>query len=466
MAQILPNSASFLITEDCNLACKYCFENKRRNWQIMSLEVLYKGLEYLCANVVKSGRQFHAMIFGGEPLLEPDLVQKLVDYGNELAKQNQVEFTASIITNATILTPEIEAMLTGYIKRGKFSIQLSIDGIGAAHDIYRITRGGKGSFGLIEKNIPGFQRLSRHQPGSVGVHSCINKKSLPFMFESYRFFAEEWGFKSIWFMPVHEEDWDENDIELYRSEVDKIARYILDKVRTTRDLSWIKGYSPLDKCVLPDRKPAAPCGAGKDFISITANGDIYPCHHFYFDAGPELKIGDVFSGINDSKRRIFLEYDQKDMNCPADCDNVSCYRCIAVNYQVNGSIISQVRGNYCRLSKIDRETILYIRGVLKDMGLFENKTNEPRLQLPEGAGGYHFSDSWVKDGMYYESYNNPEKGDRILLDAPADSIPTLPEACSGNSCRGDFDKFEVLAAGVMALLEKMDEVLIELRRKG
>jgi len=203
--QVYPSSASFLITEDCNLACKYCFENKRRNRHTMSLEVIYKGLEYLCSNAVRSGRRFHAMIFGGEPLLQPDLVWKLVDYGKTLAERNQVEFTASLITNATILTPEIEDMLTQLVTGGRFSIQLSIDGIESVHNIYRVTRDGRGSFGLIAENIPGFQRISRIQPGAIGIHGCINKKSLPFMFESYRFFVEQWGFKSIWFMPVHEE---------------------------------------------------------------------------------------------------------------------------------------------------------------------------------------------------------------------------------------------------------------------
>ena len=142
----LPTAASFLVSEDCNLACKYCFELGGRNKQHMSKEVARRGLEYLSENALKnSERHFSAMLFGGEPLLKPDIVEEIFSYGVELAKRRNLHFSASIVTNATLLTPKIKAILNKYKNAVDISVQLSIDGVKEVHDRYRVTRDGRAS---------------------------------------------------------------------------------------------------------------------------------------------------------------------------------------------------------------------------------------------------------------------------------------------------------------------------------
>ena len=149
----LPTSASFLVTENCNLRCKYCFE--KHNTNIMSEEVAYAALEMLSDNAVKEHeREFHAMLFGGEPLLNIELIDKIFHKGEELAKQKNLRFTTSIITNATIFNEEVESVLKWHKDSSNLTIQLSIDGDEETQNEYRVTADGHGSFNLVDKNIP------------------------------------------------------------------------------------------------------------------------------------------------------------------------------------------------------------------------------------------------------------------------------------------------------------------------
>ena len=167
-------SASFLMTEDCNLRCIYCFEEHRQK-KSMSKEVIKAGLDFLCRNSLVDGtRRFHALLFGGEPLMEPDGVEYLLDYGHRLAEETNTHFSAGIITNATILTPRVQAILKEYIPKG-LTVQLSIDGVKEAHDMYRVTVSGRGSFDIIERNIPIWKELFKNHMDQLNVHGCSNK---------------------------------------------------------------------------------------------------------------------------------------------------------------------------------------------------------------------------------------------------------------------------------------------------
>lgn len=447
----LPTAASFLLTEDCNLRCKYCFE--KHHQKVMSIEVLRAGLKYLCLNAVKAGSSsFHSMVFGGEPFLQPDLVEETFRYGYELQQEFGINFSAGIVTNATIYTKRLEKIILEYIDKFTINLQLSVDGVKEVHDMYRVTKAGKGSFDKVAENIPKFKKLFEKKPQYLSIHGCINKDSMPFLYENYKFFKNDWGFEKIWFMPVHEEAWEASDVAMYRTELGKIADDIILKVTETKDLSYINGYAPMDRCLSLNMKPSTPCGAGKTFISITADGDIYPCHHFYFSDPDELKIGTVYDGVDDSKRALFLEYTGKDMSCPSDCECGGCYRCIAVNYQVNGSITSQVRGFYCEMSHIENEMQKKILKVTQDLGLVS-----PR--------GKTFIEAWIKDGMYYELFQNSD-GSQTITDRPATpSDSPIPAGSSkkehscdcGGECssKGSEESFQILAQGLNYVVDKL-----------
>ncbi len=409
MKTIYPDSASFLITEDCNLACKYCFENKGRNQTVMSKEVIHKGLEMLCEGAKKQGKEtFHAMIFGGEPLLMPEIVEEIFRYGMELGGRSGLIFTTSLVTNATILTTDIKRILNTYKSKANLSVQLSVDGIKEVHDKYRITKDGKGSFGIIEQNIPEWKALFADNMDRLSVHGCCNSDTLPYLYENYIFFREQWDIPRIWFIPIHSEEWKEDDARIYEQQLSKIADYILEKSKESGNYREVVNYAPIDRCLNIDMFPYAPCGAGKNFITITVKGELFPCHQIYFN-DPEkfTKIGDLNTGIDELKRKIFVEYDNKDLSCAKldpDCDAYHCYRCIAENWENNGSILSVVDcGRFrCEMSKIERKVQLRVREELKDMGLLDgnmnnyekgNNPNNPACLCDSRGGGMEISNN-------------------------------------------------------------------------
>lgn len=420
----LITSASFLLTEDCNLRCTYCFEEHRQK-KAMSKEVIKTGLDFLNHNCLVDGsRAFYAMIFGGEPLMEPDGLEFLLEYGHKLAKETNTKFSAGIVTNATILTPRIQEILKKYIPLG-LGVQLSVDGVKEAHDMYRVTVAGRGSFDIIEKNIPIWKELFKDHMGQLNVHGCSNKKTLPYLYESYIFFREVWDIPRIWFMPIHSEEWDENDVALYASELNKIADYIIERVKKEGSMREVDYYAPIDRCLRPDRRPSAPCGAGKTFATITAEGLISPCHHLYFN-DPEgyTLIGDVFNGIDDQRRLMFVNYDNDDISCSTSCEALQCYRCIAENFVQNGSPFSQIKGHRCQMSLVERQVQLRVREEVGKLGLLN-----PNGQVQNNQRG-----------------NNPHNPD-CLCDS-RDGGCTNPDV----STDGDI---EVLAQALQVIIQKL-----------
>ncbi len=448
------SSASFLVTENCNLGCKYCFELGKHNKKAMTKEVAKNGLEFLCNGALKNNdKEFHVMLFGGEPLLAPHIIKYIFDYGLQLAKKHKIKFTASIVTNATLMNEDIFWLLMEYKDKVHLNCQLSVDGIQKVHDMYRVTKDGKGSFSLIEKNIPMFKKIYQNNPDMLSIHGCLNRYSLPYLFDSYKYFREEWGVSRIWFMPVHEEEWIEDDIEIYKNELNKIADYVLDIALRQNSVEEIRNYNPLNRCL--DKRtifPSAPCGAGKTFGSITASGQIYPCHHFYFnDPDKELLLGNVFDGIDDSKRKIFLDYSSDDMSCSSTCDWYGCHRCIAVNYIENGSILSQVRGNYCKMSYVEKKVVDRIKQTLIKHKLFEEQ-NIRNINYKE----MELLDSWLDGNVFYEKYmDNKGKKHIYKIELTEDEL---------NKYRGQVDKhyqehgLEIIAKAIQLLLLKVDDL--------
>jgi len=370
----LPNTASFLMTEDCPLRCTYCFERKRANTQ-MKPEVIHRALEYLYENAkTENKKEVSITVFGGEPLLEPDLIRILFDKGLELQDKYNIEFKAGIITSGFVMNDKIKQLLLDYKDKVNMGCQVSVDGKKEIHDLCRVTKSGRGTFNTIEKNMQVLKEIFKNNRGMLHVHGCISKNSLPHLFESYKFFRENWDIPKIWFMPVHEEEWEESDVSLYKGELEKISEYILEKVKESNSIEEMQNYSPLNKCFERRTVVNPPCSAGKTYITVTANGDIYPCHHFYFNDTKEVtKLGDIWDGIDLEKQRPYVEITNDDMTCENKCSIFNCYRCLGTNWVHNGDMRKQIRGYYCQMAHVENEVILSIRSKLGELGLIEKE---------------------------------------------------------------------------------------------
>jgi len=342
------NSESFIVTEKCNLACKYCFECfERKLGPDMSEEAAAKCIDFLFGQAAqkKDNRVVNVTLFGGEPLLRPELCDFIVNYGVKKRAETGIQFTAGVITNGTNMNDRIELLIRRWRNKINFSIQVSVDGCREAQDLYRVKKDGSSSFDEVARNIPVFNDIDPN----FCLHGCLNKRSLPLLFQSYRYFVEEFNHKTgIWFMPVHSEEWDEKDVGIYDEQLRQIFEY------ETTVLNTVSSFIPIDKLLGGCRShPNRTCGAGTNYVSFTGNGDIYPCHNFYFskDASSDLedyKLGNVFdenplanTAVNTAVLDKFFNCCVQNTEC-RDCQNVACYRCLADNWRYGGDINNQI----------------------------------------------------------------------------------------------------------------------------
>lgn len=362
---------SLLLTENCNLACKYCYEttgtgHKNKN---MSVETALKAVRFMFD---QKNEEVVVSFFGGEPTLMPEIIDLICKEGKRLSKIYNKPFYAGMITNATNMSEKLYNILRDHLDVWQ-STQLSIDGPKEIQDMYRVTKSGKGSFARIEKNVPYWKAL--YDQNKLNIHGVLNKYSIPKLYDSFKFFREEWNVEKLWFLPAKGLDYTSEDVSLYERELKKIYEYVMEHARRTHTVDEIAFYAPLDRA-LRDGKMGKPCGAGDNYCTITSDGDVWPCHHFYFiDPDKNLYLGNIFEGIDKGKKLIWEQYDADDMIGCEDCPHGTCYRCIAENYEEYGTPFTQIKGYHCEFMLIDFKYQQMIKKELIEMGLLNQENN-------------------------------------------------------------------------------------------
>lgn len=287
------------IAHDCNLACRYCFAEEgeyhgRR--ALMTEEVGKRALEFL---VEASGSRTNLEVdfFGGEPLMNFEVVKELVRYGRELEAKHNKKFRFTLTTNGVLLNDEVME----FANREMNNVVLSIDGRKEVNDRMRPFRNGAGSYDLI---VPKFKKLadSRNQTNYY-VRGTFTHNNLDFC-EDVKHLAEL-GFQQISVEPVVARDTDsyairEEDIPQILSEYDKLAEYILKRRSEGKWFNFFHFMIDLNggPCVA---KRLSGCGSGTEYLAVTPWGDLYPCHQFVGEE--EFKMGTVFEGVTNTKLR-------------------------------------------------------------------------------------------------------------------------------------------------------------------
>lgn len=281
------------IAHDCNLACKYCFAEEgeyhgRR--ALMSLEVGKKALDFLIAN---SGnrRNLEVDFFGGEPLMNWDVVKELVAYGREQEKLHNKHFRFTLTTNGVLLNDEVQE----FVNREMDNVVLSLDGRKEVNDRMRPFRNGKGSYDLI---VPKFQKLadSRNQE-KYYIRGTFTRENLDFAKDVLHF--AELGFEQISIEPVVGEDTDsyaiqKEDLPKIFAEYDALAKTMVERERDGKGFTFFHFMLDLEggPCVA---KRLSGCGSGTEYLAVTPWGDLYPCHQFV--GNEAFLMGNVFDGI-------------------------------------------------------------------------------------------------------------------------------------------------------------------------
>ncbi|MGN0298310.1 MAG: thioether cross-link-forming SCIFF peptide maturase [Lachnospiraceae bacterium] len=325
------------IAHDCNLACKYCFAEEgeyhgRR--ALMSFEVGKKALDFLIAN---SGnrRNLEVDFFGGEPLMNWEVVKQLVEYGREQEKIYDKNFRFTLTTNGVLLNDEIME----FCNREMGNVVLSLDGRKEVNDRMRPFRNGKGSYDLI---VPKFQKFaeSRHQD-KYYVRGTFTHENLDFADDVIHY--ADLGFKQMSMEPVvapPEASYAirEEDLPKIMEEYDKLALEYIKRAKEGNGFNFFHFMIDLQQgpCVY---KRMSGCGSGTEYLAVTPWGDLYPCHQFV--GNEEFLLGNVDEGITNTACRD--EFKLCNVYAKEKCQN--CFAkfycsggCAANSYQFHGCI--------------------------------------------------------------------------------------------------------------------------------
>ncbi|MGE5474502.1 MAG: radical SAM protein [Ignavibacteriales bacterium] len=378
-------SCYLILTEDCNMKCKYCYENANRcKNNYMSLDTAKKAMDFVLDNAFKQGiERIRLTFFGGEPLLNLDVMIKSFHYAVDKAKQYNISLFFSIITNGTIYNKEFEEFILDWYKATKnVNIQISTDGIPEVQDKSRVNIDGKPISGIILENILKLKKLfekNKIQSTSLQTHSVITKDTMSSHFLSYKYF-KQLGISRPGFKLSNEEDWNENDIPIYIEQLSLISDYVYNECILANSL---KPYEEARNIISIKEQEISKiiCEAGKTLCAIAPNGDVYPCHRIYF-SNNNFKLGNVFNGISDNKSGdAFFNVYRRDMHVDniscGKCDNAACIVCMAYNYEKYGDIL-KCNSLVCSMYKAKWKFITEIRKKFEKLSyIFNyNKCNE------------------------------------------------------------------------------------------
>lgn len=325
------------IAHDCNLACRYCFaeegEYKGRR-ALMSYEVGKKALDFLIQN---SGNRHNLEVdfFGGEPLMNFDVVKQLVEYGRKQEKIYNKKFRFTLTTNGILLNDEI----VKFLNQEMSNVVLSMDGRKEVNDAMRPSRNKKGSYDII---LPKFQKVaeSRNQDNYY-VRGTFTHHNLDFSQDVLH--LADLGFKQISVEPVVaqlEEDYaiQEQDLPIVFEEYDKLAKAMIQRKKDGKDFNFFHFMIDLTggPCVA---KRLSGCGSGTEYLAVTPWGDLYPCHQFV--GTDEFLMGNVEEGLKNTTLRD--EFKQCNVYAKEKCKE--CFAkfycsggCAANSFQFHGNI--------------------------------------------------------------------------------------------------------------------------------
>ena len=326
------------IAHDCNLACKYCFADEGEyhgKRELMSYEVGKKALDFLVAN---SGSRTNLEVdfFGGEPLMNFEVVKQLVKYGRSLEEPNNKKFRFTLTTNGVLLDDDI----LEFANKEMSNLVLSLDGRKEVHDLMRPRRGGQGSYDTV---VPKFIKAaeSRNQMNYY-VRGTYTRNNLDFAKDVIH--MADLGFEQISVEPVVADKSEsyairEEDIDTLIKQYDELTAEMIKRKKEGKPFNFFHFMIDLSggPCVA---KRLSGCGSGTEYLAVSPSGELYPCHQFM--GMKDFLLGNVDEGvirtdIRDEFKLCNVYAKEKCKNCFAKfyCSG----GCAANSYNFSGIII-------------------------------------------------------------------------------------------------------------------------------
>ena len=352
------------VAHDCNLRCEYCFAAKGDFGQgrmLMPFEVGKKAIDFLIENS-ENRHNLEVDFFGGEPLMNFDVVKQIVNYARSIENKFNKKFRFTITTNGLLLTDDkIE-----YINKEMSNVVLSLDGRKEINDSLRITPNGKGSYDTI---VPKYQKLVESRGDKdYYVRGTFTKNNLDFTKDVLH--MADLGFEQLSIEPVvSDEKLDysikENDLPRVFEEYENLAKTIISKRKNKEFFNFFHFMIDLNQgpCAI---KRLRGCGCGNEYIAITPTGDIFPCHQFV--GNDKWKMGNLFDNtFNTELKSVFSK---ANVYTKSECKN--CWAkfycsggCNANNLQYENSILIP-HSISCKLEKKRLECAIMIQAALNE----------------------------------------------------------------------------------------------------
>ncbi len=281
------------VAHTCNLNCSYCFASQGKyhgDRAVMSFEVGKRALDFLVEN---SGtrRNLEVDFFGGEPLMNFDVVKQLVAYARSIEKEHGKNFRFTLTTNGMLIDDDV----IDFANRECSNVVLSLDGRREIHDRFRVDYAGKGSFDRI---VPKFQQLVKAREGKNYYMRGTFTHANPDFLEDIKVMLDL-GFNELSMEPVvcapgDPSELTDADLAVVKEQYEKLAELMLERDREGRPFTFYHYMIDLTggPCIY---KRISGCGSGTEYMAVTPWGDLYPCHQF---VGEErFKLGDVWNGV-------------------------------------------------------------------------------------------------------------------------------------------------------------------------
>ncbi len=343
-----PQAVTMLLTNDCNLACSYCFEsNKGKDYmpKEMALDIIKATY-----NVVDPmAGIFTLNMFGGEPLMNWDTFKAVCDY----VLENNLKIRITATTNLTLLTDE----MIDYIDELSIPILVSVDGIKEVHDKHRCN-----SFDKVIENMK--KLIDRDLGYLIEARMTVAPDTAKYMYESVKMLVDL-GINNIANVPASDLDWDAQSIQDYKDNYEKILDMYIDILNdetNKRNISLYKVDQALNLALEPIKEDTSMCNIGNPrWVIVDWKGDIWPCPDYPTTDNVDLiagKIGNFYTGVDETKvdpKPMVATYELE--RCKG-CEAISICKsgCPYENYTKNGKFNEPTIG-YCTLQKAFVEII-------------------------------------------------------------------------------------------------------------
>jgi radical SAM peptide maturase (CXXX-repeat target family)/CXXX repeat peptide maturase len=403
----MAHDITFIVTQDCNLRCKYCYQVNKNSDNIMSFDTAKKAIDYFINN--RETFAYKAVVWefiGGEPFLEIDLIDKITDYIKlQLFKNDHPWFSLFRLNFSTNGILYDDKKVQRYIAKNnqKCNIGITIDGTKEKHDLQRIYANGKGSYNDVVKNIP---LWLKQFPGS-GTKVTFGSDDLKYLKDSI---IHLWslGIKNVPANVVFEDVWKSGDDKIFEKQLKELADYIIDnrlwnKYDTTLFDDKLGG--PISDSLRKKNR----CGAGM-MIAIDSKGNFYPClryAEYSLEKAPAYIIGNVEKGIDFDKVRPFIGL-SLETQCDEECINCEivdgCAWCQGHNYDTTFGVTNYKRAKYiCNMHKARYKANEYYWSRLRE------EFNIHRYgKIPKSRHLYFITDDNCIEHCNYTSHNTTD----------------------------------------------------------